>query len=264
MTDQYITEKQEEILTLIYKYKFLNRIQIQALLKHKDHRRINSWLKDLYQKEYIKRIWSDSYFGRMKPAIYYLAPGSLGYLGKRNYVTTKYFQKIDLIVERSDSSITDSLLLADIGWSFLSKHKEGAALTVLTQTDLNGYNSRYAFFTEAKIKPNLLLIKQAGRKSMTKYYTLEIIDKYLSKIAIRNKIKKYFELYNSNAWEDNVDGKFPTVLFVCPSLFYLIYTKRYVRRIRSEEYEDTKITFQFTLLEKIISAGVDGEIWEKA
>ncbi len=37
MTPQPITTKQQEIITLIYKYKFLNRIQIQQFLKHKDH-----------------------------------------------------------------------------------------------------------------------------------------------------------------------------------------------------------------------------------
>ena len=52
MTIPYITPKQQEIPKLIYKFRFLNRIQIQTLLNHKDKRRINSWLKDLSEKEY--------------------------------------------------------------------------------------------------------------------------------------------------------------------------------------------------------------------
>ena len=51
MTIPYIAAKQQEIPKLIYKFRFLNRIQIQTLLNHKDKRRINSWLKDLSEKE---------------------------------------------------------------------------------------------------------------------------------------------------------------------------------------------------------------------
>ena len=35
-----ITTKQEEILALLYRYRFLNRIQIQTLMHHKDHKTI--------------------------------------------------------------------------------------------------------------------------------------------------------------------------------------------------------------------------------
>lgn len=42
-----ITPKQIEIILLLYKFRFLNTNQFKTLLKHKDIRRINSWLKDL-------------------------------------------------------------------------------------------------------------------------------------------------------------------------------------------------------------------------
>lgn len=46
----HISPKQKEILKLIYKFRFLDRIQIQILMKHKDYKRINVWLKDLAKK----------------------------------------------------------------------------------------------------------------------------------------------------------------------------------------------------------------------
>ena len=99
---------------------------------------------------------------------------------------------------------------------------------------------------------------------MTKYYILEMIERFSSTILIRHKIKRYFDLYCSNNWEDNVDGRFPTLLFACPNLYLLIYAKRYVRRIRADEYSDCKITFKFALLENIKTTGLDSDIWEKA
>ena len=52
-----LTNKQKEILKLIYQYRFLNRIQIQALMGHKDYKTINVWLKDLRQNGYVEWIY---------------------------------------------------------------------------------------------------------------------------------------------------------------------------------------------------------------
>ena len=263
---QTITTKQEEILTLIYKYKFLNRIQIQSFLKHKDHRRINSWLKDLLEKEYVKRIWSNGYIERTRPSIYYLTANSLPCLSKQYFIPPKYFPKITAEAESGPSEhyISDSLLLAELSLAFLRENKETVVCAAMAKTELTEPCSDYSFLADAKVKPDLLFTKRVSSKSMTKYYLLEIVEKYSSFILIRNKIKKYFELYYSNDWEDNMSDKFPTLLFACPSLYLLIYTKRYVRRIRAEEYDDCKITFQFALLENINANGLSGDIWEKA
>jgi len=62
MTIPYITPKQQEIPKLIYKFRFLNRLQIQTLLNHENKRRINSWLKDLSKKEYLEKVPKDNTF----------------------------------------------------------------------------------------------------------------------------------------------------------------------------------------------------------
>ncbi|HEU4965914.1 MAG TPA: hypothetical protein VFT53_00345, partial [Candidatus Saccharimonadales bacterium] len=56
-----ITAKQVAILELIYRFRFVNRIQIQALMHHRDYRRINAWLKDLREKQYVEWIYSDHF-----------------------------------------------------------------------------------------------------------------------------------------------------------------------------------------------------------
>ena len=53
-----ITKKQQEIFILLYRFRFLNKIQIQAFLKHKNKKTINLWLQDLNEKQYLKRIYS--------------------------------------------------------------------------------------------------------------------------------------------------------------------------------------------------------------
>ena len=47
MTIPYITSKQQEIPKLGYQFRFLNRLHIQNIMKHKNYKRIRVWLKDL-------------------------------------------------------------------------------------------------------------------------------------------------------------------------------------------------------------------------
>src|SRR5690349_3545627 len=68
-----LTTKQKELLTHLHTFRFLTTTHIQHLLNHKDPRRIQKWLKDLQEKNYIK-----SRINTLKttPTIYYLAPQS--------------------------------------------------------------------------------------------------------------------------------------------------------------------------------------------
>jgi hypothetical protein len=80
------TKKQQELLKLLCKYRFLNRIQIQALMKHKDCKTINLWLKDLREKQYAEWIYSTHFAEKTKPAIYYLSLNGIRHL--KQLVTT--------------------------------------------------------------------------------------------------------------------------------------------------------------------------------
>lgn len=51
------TTKQLEILKLIYKFRFLNRTQIQSILNHKQKQKIIIWLNILTVQKYFKRYF---------------------------------------------------------------------------------------------------------------------------------------------------------------------------------------------------------------
>ncbi len=95
MAKKVITLRQRLILMLLYAFRFINSKQIQEFLKHKDHRRINSWLKDLVNKGYIERDFKQVYGTLTKPAIYYLTT-----LGRKDikeghvYHSPHYLKKI--------------------------------------------------------------------------------------------------------------------------------------------------------------------------
>ena len=72
MAHVHITPKQLEILLLLYRFRFLNRHQLQHFLNHKDPKRLNTWLKHLTTHNIIGRHYSTRLKENTKPAIYFL------------------------------------------------------------------------------------------------------------------------------------------------------------------------------------------------
>jgi len=65
-----LTPKEQEILTLLYRFRFLNRQHIQAMLEHKHHSRILEWLNSLVEQKYIMKFYDKSFSD--DPAVYCL------------------------------------------------------------------------------------------------------------------------------------------------------------------------------------------------
>jgi hypothetical protein len=112
MTLPPITKKQYEILIALYKFRFLTRIHLQAILFHKNHRRIQAWLTDLTKKNYIEKIYSEKFPENMHPAIYYLGKnGRKKFL--QQHAPKKQLQNTYRDNNRSEVYRLRCLLLAD-------------------------------------------------------------------------------------------------------------------------------------------------------
>ena len=257
MTPPPITNKQQEILTLLYQFRFLNRLQIQALLKHKDYKTINLWLKDLKEKEYIGRIYSNKVPDSMKPAIYYLALNGIRHLKTIGY-QQKELKPLYSEKDRSDNFIAKHILIADIWLDLQNKSNDKIKYAAATASDMADPDYKYHFLAE--LGPDLVFVKET--KSVKSYYLLEIFEPTLPLYSVRKKIRNYFDFYFSNGWEDNTGQDFPTLLFVCPTLSMLIYAKRFAKKLLAE-YDDIDMKIRFAEQDKIRIAGVTGDIWEE-
>lgn len=98
-----ITKKQQTILTLLFTFRFINSKQLQKLLNHKDHRRINSWLKDLVDKEYVVRDFQPIFGTLTKPAIYFLSVKGRDFIRKTFWVDDFYLKRLREDKKRSKS-----------------------------------------------------------------------------------------------------------------------------------------------------------------
>lgn len=273
-TEKPITQKQQEILKLIYKYRFLNRIQIQAFLNHKYHKRINDWLKDLTQKEYVKRIYSNKFGENTKPAIYYLGLNGAAFIRTEYYLMSEQVQKLYRSKDRSEEYISQCVLIADIALNLQShsiqvmenkEKKTEVTYEALTATDLADPDQPFGFLTE--LKPDLLVRKQSKKKTAkrvtTSHFIFKVFSPTLPRYSIRKRLKEFIDFYLEGEWEDNQDGPFPAIMLICPTLSTLIYAKRLTRRLLEEEDNPEGFAFRFTTVEELKKRGATGEIWEE-
>jgi len=233
-----ITKKQLEIIKYIYHFRFLNRTQIQALLKHKDYRLINEWLKDLTEKDYLIRNYSEKYGERNKPAVYYIGPNGIKLIKTLVNCGTVQLKKLHREKDRKDPYISKCQKLADIFINLKNKSNEKVLYKLTTSSGFSSPDSNYHFLAETTF--DLVVEKAGGNKN--KYYLAELFESTLPIHSIRKRIKNYFDFYFSNTWEDNTGEDFPIIIVICEvELISKVrkFTKTMI--IENEEAENFKI-----------------------
>lgn len=273
-----ITYKQREILDLLYSHRFLTRIHIQTLLKHKDKKTVNQWLKDLREKDYINWIYDkDDFVNKTKPAIYYLGINGIRHFSDMGFHSDEEVRKRYREHERTQTFIDHCLDIADCVISLENARDEKnwpqTWYVYDTEADYRSDSYYHHIAEDEYIQPDLCFGKEEyewGDPQITESYLLEIFDATLPRYRLRNRLKKYVEFADeeTGTWTEKMyDDPFPTILLVCASTTDLIYAKRRTRGLLADiwEYEDEdRPHIRFTTIEKLRLHGVVGEIWEEA
>jgi hypothetical protein len=260
-----ITKKQQEILTLLYKYRFLNRIQIQALLNHKDRKTINLWLRDLREEHYVEWIYSTHFAEKTKPAVYYIGLNGVRWLKQQTYIgddgeeyslyplgeVRKRYREAD----RSQAYIDRCVLLAGcfVSLDEAARNNDNLFYTVTTQTEYLDENNEFNFLTysdlESQLGPQLCVSKRKGKEATI--YLIEVFDTNLPRYRIKNRIKQYVRFLTEGDWGASRDDPLPIVLLVCPRLTDLIYAKRRTRGLLADLWDEDKegVRIRFTTVD---------------
>jgi len=262
MTLPKITTRQQEILNHILQFRFIDRTHLQIFLHHKDKQQINRWLKDLVEKGYIGRIYSDKIIGENRiPAIYFLDTNGVRYIKSLYVYDETSLRKLYYENDRSDDFISQSLLIASICSDLRKRNTESAQYEYLTESDFSQSDSSFHFLKENDVPLDLFFSKkQKGKKK--RYYLLSIFPQSFPRYRIRKRIRSYIDFYANRIWEDHIDIPFPTLLIVCETKELMIYTKRYTRTVLQEQ-DETDLSFHFAPEGDVRKYGVTGEIWEK-
>jgi hypothetical protein len=296
-----LTKKQQEILRLLYSFRFLNRIQIQALMSHKDPKTINLWLRDLRAKGYVAWIYSTHFAEKTKPAIYYLGLNGVRYL--RTITRTSKDEDgepEELLVyppeelrkrykepTRSQTFIDRCILIADCVLALerenVANEAKGKRLHHYYQTEADYLLARsyYHFVLDSDdqlIHPNFIFcqdkLNKDGKEEKTlESYILEVFDPTLPRYRMRKRLSDYVKFLDEEGdnWQDETDTEqLPIVLFVCPRTTDLIYAKRRIRGLiaKAWEWEDDDVErprMRFTTTEQLQIHGILSKgIWEQA
>ncbi len=230
MTLPPITIKQQEILLLLYRFRFLNRIQIQTFLNHKDYKTINLWLKDLTDKNYITRNYESTFQGRTIPARYHLAINGIRYLKTVSPVDKKSLRKFYRESFTSNKFKERCMFIADLYAALVKRY--GQDITFFTQSDYP------ADGVIKDVMPTFGFIKKEGNEKVV--YVCELFQEKQPRYFIRNRISKFIDFF-----EDEPDTR---ILFVCPNKFMSKFVDKFTKRILEEKSIDTiyfkSITYQ--------------------
>ncbi len=256
-----ITPKQQTILKLIYRYRFIERTQIQKFLGHKDKRRISSWLKDLKEKHYLEWVYeSEDFIARTKPAKYYLGINGIRLLKQGDDYPIDELRKRYRESSRSEGFQARCSIIADAALVLKAKSSESVRYAWLTQADYADPDSELHFLTE--LGPHFFYAeKQKGKAKAN--YMLEVFDATLPRYRVRNRLKQYVTYLVEGEWASERSDAQPTARLVLPTLADLIYAKRRIRKLLEDEWEPEDVHIQLTTVEKIKTQGLLGNIWEE-
>lgn len=258
-----LTNQQKTILKLLYRYRFLNRKQIQAFMRHKDKRRVSAWLKDLREKQYTEWIYDAHDFAeKTKPAIYYLDINGIRYLRDLNLYPAEELRKRYKESLRRQDFISRCVLIADCCVNLEAKKIDDVVYSYATEADYIDPENDYHFLTE--LKPQLCFIKEATAKGgvTVTNYLLEIFDTSTPRYSVRKKLKDYAAYLEGPDWLEDFEDK-PIVLIACPTKANLIYAKRRTRKLLEDFVKSEDTHMRFATTEEVKLSGVTAKIWEE-
>ena len=225
-------------------------------MHHKDYKTINMWLKDLREKEFVVWIYSTDFMEKSKPATYYLGINGIRFLNATGDYPAQELRKRYREHERSESFILRSKIIADSCIVLETKSSKKTRYAWHTQADYGDPNSDYHFLVEAEgIEPQLHYTDGST------HHLLEVIDPALPQHRLRKRLKNYVNYMADEAWEGEADEPL-IVQLVLPTTYLLIYTKRAIRKMLEDVWDEENVHIELTTMEKLQQHGVLGSIWE--
>ena len=271
----YISEKQKEILNLIHKFRFLNRIQIQTLMKHKDYKRINVWLKNLVAKDYLYRIYDRKTPFNLQPAVYFLAPTGVRYA--MYYIDHEKSHKLYREKERSEEFKNKCSVIANLYIDTLCKTEDLHALNFFrTKQELDEDDVLIAPFPDClislktspaiiydyvnkkiKLTTAITKLKKQVKEEEDYLYYLELIGEKTPRYYLRYRIQQYLEYSDYKG----ATAAHTIILFVLPDKQMEKFLLKFIKQILEETLFEHHLKFALTTIDLLQGKGMIAGIW---
>ncbi|MCL4384110.1 replication-relaxation family protein [Patescibacteria group bacterium] len=252
MAKKEITKQEHTILLLLLIFRFVNSKQLQELFKHKDHRRINSWIKDLELKGYLVREYKPRFGYLNKPAVCYLTAKGRAYLKEvYDYSNTAYVKRLARDKKASTSFKVKCQLVVDCYLAFMKSNSifvvDYLVEVLKTGKFREASNNATEFFTPACFPPFVLLttmkpdayIRKRSKKGITRGL-IYIIDAYVPRFLLRYLVKHIFEAFDEEEWEDERSLSLQ-IYFICPNHVIITYLRKLLPSFLEEFYSKSPL-----------------------
>lgn len=283
-----ITLKQTEIMDLVYRFRFINRKQIQRLFNHKGPKRINTWLKDLVEKKYLGRIYSHKLLANTKPAIYFLNNNGILWVRYKTEdgeaLDFKYLKKFYQDKSASQTFINHCISISEFYTQFkeyersINKDRKKEKIEYYFQTktemwidkQLNLYSDED--FNELKqYIPDLYfekILNPYGKNINSQTFFLELFPPHMPRWAIKYRISQYIKFREEGKWKHaytGIDGKFPIILLIFPHQQKINAVSKFINDELLYGYDLEDMTFMVTTYQKAMTETLVGKqnIWKE-
>lgn len=278
-----LTNRQEQILILIYRFRFINRHQLQHYFNHKDARRINTWLRDLVAKNYLGRIYSHTLLENTKPAIYYLNNNGIVWIRYNmgdvyqldgEPLDIQHMKKFYQDKKASDIFIKHNIALFQLFLQLKdAEEKDAVEYEVQTKTERWIYQKLDAsldFDEEKEYIPDLFVYKTENPLDDTmtsSTYCIELFDSHVPRYAILYRVKQYIQLIERGEWDmyTGFDGMFPHLLFIFPHQQKINLVTQAIRELLWGCTATEQLMIFVTTYKKAMDRGIlhDSNIWQQ-
>ncbi len=250
-----LTNKQTEIIQLIYRFRFLDRIHIQTLLNHKDKSRVNKWLAELAKAKYVGCDYEKTLGKNRNPSVYYLDKLGIKFIRETFGVDNRYLGK--LYREEIISRITKNHSLKTATFYLILKqfaNERNAILEYYTKADL----AQNQFFE--KIKPDGYFTFETEKGKRSAFIEIDLGTESMAQI--RRKLQKYISYRDTKTWQRHTK-EFPGIVTISVNqqrLESMLYeTEVFFKHAKSDP-----LLCKFTTFEHIEKFGLQENIWSVA
>lgn len=245
----------EQILILIYKFRILNRPQIQRLMNHKHHHTIMTWLNFLVDNKYLKKYIDSKY--KIESAYFSLGTQARKYFLKTPEIKDINYPKLDRVWKEgsySESFKKHCIFLGDIYISLLDLVKavdEGKGkLHYFSNVDLQGVEHMIYPLPDAYFAIE-------DKDGEIKRYFLDIFYDYTRWNDMEKRVRQYLSYYNKQTWQMYMKHDFPRVILVCPKPVSKNNLEEYIQKINKEKGK--KVAFYLSTKDEIKYKGLNSE-----
>lgn len=250
----FLYGKYDEIVDLVFKYRFINRYQIQRALHHKGPRRINSWLKELTEEGFLGRIYSNKLLENTKPAIYYLSYKGISVVKEGRKLSVSEVKKFYEDKKRSQTFIDHCVSVAELLTKLKEKDDELRKYNIFTREQLR----KHKYLSELKPDAYVEVYRKKNKKdkeTFTASFFMDLIDPGVPRYAIRYRIKQYIQYHEDEEWKEFLK-EFPGIVLIFPTAQKQRQIGKHIQKELTEGLFTQGMHFMLTTIDKAIENGL--------